>query len=66
MIEPEVKPVVKLTGRDGNAFTILGSVKHALRCAGADKEYIDKYLNEATSGDYNHLLAVSMKYVDVE
>jgi hypothetical protein len=66
MIEPEEKPVVKLTGQDGNAFFVMGNVKQALRRAGADKEYIDKYLNEATSGDYNHLLAVSMKYVDVE
>jgi hypothetical protein len=66
MIEPEEKPVVKLTGHDGNAFAVMGTVKQALRLSGADKEYIDKYLSEATSGDYNHLLAVSMKYVDVE
>ena len=66
MIQPEEKPVVKLTGRDGNAFAIMANVKRALRRNGADKEYIEKYLNEATSGDYNNLLAVSMKYVDVE
>ncbi len=29
------------------------------------KEYIDKYLDEATSVDYDHLLGVSMDYVDV-
>jgi hypothetical protein len=34
--------------------------------AGADKEYADKYLKEATVGDYNQLLVVSMKYVNVE
>ena len=33
--------------------------------AGADKDYIKKYLNEATAGDYDHLLGVTMKYVDV-
>ena len=60
------KPVVKLIGQDGNAFAIMGRIKQALRCSGADKEYIDKYLSEATSGDYNHLLAVNMKYVEVE
>jgi hypothetical protein len=66
MIQPEVKPVVKLTGYNGNAFAIMGNVKQALRRNGADKEYIDKYLCEATSGDYDNLLVVSMKYVDVE
>ena len=66
MIQPTEKPVVKLTGHDGNAFAIMGRVKQALRRKGADKEYIEKYLNEATSGDYNNLLAVSMNYVDVE
>ncbi len=66
MKEPLTKPTVKLIGQDGNAFAIMGRVKQALRRAGADKEYIDKYLNEATSGDYDHLLVVSMEYVDVD
>ena len=63
---PETKPIVKLIGHDGNAFSIMKRVKQALKCAGADKEYIDEYLNKATSGDYDHLLVVSMGYVDVE
>ena len=63
---PLTKPTVKLVGEDGNAFSIMGRVKQSLRRAGADMEYIDKYLNEATSGDYDHLLVVSMEYVDVE
>lgn len=66
MKKPEKKPVVKLIGNSGNAFAILGSVKQALRRSGADKEYIDQYLNEAMSGDYDHLLAVTMDYVEVE
>jgi hypothetical protein len=63
---PETKPTVRLVGQDGNAFSIMGRVKQALKRAGADKEYIDQYLSEATSGDYDHLLVVSMGYVDVE
>jgi hypothetical protein len=63
---PLSKPTVKLTGQDGNAFSIMGRVKKALMLAGADKEYIDKYLKESTVGDYDHLLVVSMEYVDVE
>jgi len=66
MKEPLTKPTVKLIGQDGNAFAIMGRVKKALRHAGADTEYINKYLNEATSGDYDHLLVVSMEYVDVD
>ena len=63
---PLTKPTVKLIGEDGNAFAIMGRVKQALRRAGADREYIDKYLSEATAGDYDNLLIVSMEYVDVE
>ena len=66
MKEPLNKPTVILIGEDGNAFSIMGRVKKALRRAGADQEYIDRYLSEATSGDYDHLLVVSMGYVDVE
>jgi hypothetical protein len=63
---PVTKPTVKFIGEDGNAFAVMGSVKNALRQGGADQEYIDKYLKEATSGDYDHLLVVSLEYVDVE
>jgi len=66
MKAPSSKPTVKLIGQDGNAFAIMGRIKQALKGAGADKEYIDKYISEATSGDYDHLLAVSMEYVNVE
>ena len=66
MKAPPSKPTVKLIGQDGNAFSIMGNVKQALKRAGADKEYIDEYLIDATSGDYNHLLTVSMKYVNIE
>ena len=59
------KPTVKLIGKDGNAFVIMGTVCTALRKAGmADK--IAEYQKKATSGDYDHLLQVTMEYVDVE
>jgi hypothetical protein len=66
MTGPRTKPLVKLIGLDGNAFSILGRVKQALSRVGAEKEYIDQYLSEAISGDYDHLLAVTMEYVEVE
>jgi hypothetical protein len=60
------KPAVQLTGEDGNAFAVMGSVKQALKSAGAPKDICSEYMSKAMSGDYNHLLAVSMEYVDVE
>ena len=65
MIKPEKKPVVKLIDTDGNAFAIMWRVKNALLKAGADKEYVNKYQEEAMSRDYGHLLCVSMDYVHV-
>lgn len=59
---PEVKKV-KLIGEDGNAFAILGRVMMAMKRAGLSKEVQDAYYAEATSGDYNHLLATTMKWV---
>ncbi len=60
------KPTVSLIGVNGNAFFILGKVIKALKKAGYDKEFIEKYKSEATNGDYDHLLRVTMKYVNVE
>jgi hypothetical protein len=65
MTEPREKPTVTLVGTDGNAFSILGKVQKALRNAGADEEYVMKYQVEATSGDYDNLLVVTMGYVHV-
>ena len=42
----------------------MGRVSNALRKAGYPKEEIERYHNEATSGDYNNLLQVTMKWVD--
>lgn len=65
MKAPEFKPELELAGQDGNAFFILGRASKALRKAGADKEYIDKYTEEATRGDYDNFLSVTMGYFDV-
>ena len=59
------KPRVKLIGRDGNAFFILGTVKKALLKQGMEQE-AKQFMKEATAGDYDNLLRVVMEYVDVE
>ena len=63
---PKTDVTVKLVGNDGNAFSVLGSVRKAMRKGGVSQEVIDDYLSEAMSGDYNHLLRVTMNYVNVE
>ena len=69
---PEIE--VKLIGEDGNAFFILGKVTQSLK-RGLKQIYnlsydeinqiVKSYNDEATSGDYDNLLSVTMKYVEV-
>ena len=56
---------VKMVGEDGNAFACLGRCMQALRRAGK-MEMCDEFHAEATSGDYNHLLATIMDWFDVD
>lgn len=60
-----IKPRCRLIGEDGNAFAIIGRVTTALRKAG-QKDKVDAFMKEATSGDYDHLLATCLEYVDDE
>ena len=62
---PKFNTTVQLTGNDGNAFAIMGSVRSALRRAGATKEQIDEYSNASMSGDYDNLLRVALDWVEV-
>ena len=58
------KPKVKLTGRDGNAFMIIGLCSRALKDHGqADK--VEAFRKEAMSGDYDNVLATAAKYCDI-
>ena len=56
---------VQLTGRNGNAFAIIGAVSKALRQANVNKDEIEKFIDEAMSADYDNLLVTCMKWVDV-
>ena len=56
---------VKLTGKDGNAFFILGTMLRALKANDVPKEEIDEFRDQAMSGDYDHLLATCMEWVVV-
>jgi len=54
---------LQLAGLDGNAFSILGRAMSAL-LENDFLELADKYYAEATSGDYDHLLATTANYFD--
>ena len=57
---------VELVGQNGNAFNILGICLRAMRRAGLSKEEQDAFQAEATSGNYDHLLATCMEWFNVE
>jgi hypothetical protein len=57
---------VRLVGQDGNAFNILGLVARAMRKAKVPADKIAEYQAEAMSGDYDALLATTMRWVNVE
>ena len=58
---PEVE--VQLVGEDGNAFSILGRVRMAMKKHGISEDVRDEFMREATSDDYDHLLRTCMAWV---
>lgn len=62
---PLTDAIVQLTGEDGNAFAILGRVRRAIARSN-HPELADEFIQEATSSDYDHLLATCFRYVTVE
>ena len=63
MAKTEIK--VKMVGEDGNAFAILGRCRQALARA-RRLDLWDEFHKEATSADYNHLLATVCDYFEVD
>ena len=57
MTDPTPVPL-KLVGEDGNAYAILGRFQREARRCGWSPEQIKTVIDDATSGDYDHLLCV--------
>lgn len=60
------KLVVKLSGEDGNVFSIIGRVSRALKQAGQSdkaKEFQEKAFK---MGSYDSVLQLVFEYVDVQ
>ena len=55
---------VPLAGEDGNAFSIIGRVRVALKQAGVPREEITEFCEQAMSGDYHNLLQVVLSWVN--
>jgi hypothetical protein len=56
---------VQLTGRDGNAFAVIGAVSAALKRAG-HRDAAEAFANDAMdSSSYDALLALAMRTVEV-
>lgn len=53
-----------LVGVDGNAFAVTAYVQRAMMNERISGIEIRNYLAEATLGDYNHLLAVSLDVIN--
>lgn len=53
-----------LIGIDSNCFAILGYVEKAMKRENYSKEEIEKYVQDAESDDYQHLLYVSQKMIE--
>lgn len=58
------KPDCELVGQNGNAFAVIGRAIRSLKQAKVPEDIIREYQKKAMSGDYNHLLATTMEYVN--
>ena len=55
---------VDLTQVDGNAFSILGACRRAARSGGVPSAQIEQFVEEAMSGEYDHLLQTCFRWFD--
>ena len=53
-----------LVGVDGNAFSVMGYVRRAMKERHKTSAEIDAYTKDAMSSDYNHLIGVSIEMID--
>ena len=61
----KARPTVELTGTDGNAFAVMGTVRNAMKEVGRTQDEMDEVMHDMMSGDYNHLMSVVMNVCEV-
>lgn len=57
--------VVQLSGLDGNAAVLIGTVRRALVRQGVPADEVTAFSTEATSGDYDNVIQTCMRWVNV-
>ena len=65
MTQQTTRPRLQLVGTDGNAFAILGHAQRAAKRAGWTVEQWEAFRTDATSCNYDHLLATVLEHFDV-
>ncbi len=58
------KVSLELVGIDGNAFAILGAFQKQARREGWEADEIKEVMDDAQSGDYDHLLQVMIAHCE--
>jgi len=56
------KIVLDLTGPQGNAYVILGTIQRLMKTMKFHEAQIDAIMEEMTSKDYEHLVATAEKH----
>lgn len=59
------KPELRLIGKDGNAFNIMGLAVREARRAGWTEDEIERFKEKAMSGTYDQLLQLCMEQFSV-
>ncbi|MDC9721921.1 MAG: hypothetical protein PSN34_04005 [Urechidicola sp.] len=64
MRDDNKKVIGDLVGVDGNAFALMGHFQKLARKQGFENKWINSVLDEAMSGDYDHLLQTLTQHMD--
>jgi hypothetical protein len=56
---------IDISGPDGNAYYIMGVIQTLLKEKGTNEAEIKSVLKDMMSSNYEHLLSVAKKYVNI-
>lgn len=64
-IEERDRPVITLSGHDGNAFAIMGTVRSAMRESDWSSEEIEEAMDRMMAGNYEQVIQTAMDLCEV-
>jgi hypothetical protein len=65
VVEGAGKPIVRLTGEDGNVFNVIGRVSRALKDAGLSGQAAEFRTRALAASSYDEVLTMCFEYCDV-